>query len=66
MSHDGNPDIPVVPEVDQHGGDELPTYEDLATQHGPNSRCLPLVVRLSRCGADHLLNYAGLVAGEHG
>ncbi|GJE84873.1 hypothetical protein PsYK624_009490 [Phanerochaete sordida] len=30
--------IPSIPEVDQDGGDELPTYEDLASQHGPNSR----------------------------
>lgn len=32
--------IPPVPEVDQydHGGDELPSYEDLAVQNGPNSR----------------------------
>ena len=31
--------IPSVPEVDQQGGDELPSYEDLAAQNGPNSRC---------------------------
>ncbi|EKM59490.1 uncharacterized protein PHACADRAFT_191858 [Phanerochaete carnosa HHB-10118-sp] len=30
--------IPSIPEVDQHGGDDLPTYEDLASQNGPNSR----------------------------
>lgn len=36
-----NPDsysMPPVPEVDQRGGDELPSYEDLAAQNGPNSR----------------------------
>lgn len=30
--------IPTVPEIDQHGGDDLPTYDDLAVQNGPNSR----------------------------
>ena len=32
--------IPPTPEVDQQGGDDLPSYEDLAAQHGPNSRCV--------------------------
>ncbi|KAI0677279.1 hypothetical protein C8Q78DRAFT_1065862 [Trametes maxima] len=31
-------DVPPVPEQDQSGGDALPTYDDLAAQHGPNSR----------------------------
>ncbi|KAI9000755.1 hypothetical protein BD414DRAFT_472660 [Trametes punicea] len=30
--------VPPVPEQDQAGGDGLPTYDDLAAQHGPNSR----------------------------
>ncbi|KAI0660724.1 hypothetical protein C8Q70DRAFT_971994 [Cubamyces menziesii] len=30
--------VPPVPEQDQSGGDGLPTYDDLAAQHGPNSR----------------------------
>ncbi|KAI1796124.1 hypothetical protein LXA43DRAFT_937701 [Ganoderma leucocontextum] len=30
--------VPPVPEQDQSGGDGLPTYDDLAQQHGPNSR----------------------------
>lgn len=30
--------VPTVPEQDQSGGDGLPTYDDLAQQHGPNSR----------------------------
>lgn len=31
--------IPANPEVDQYGqGDDLPTYDDLAAQNGPNSR----------------------------
>ncbi|CAL1700203.1 unnamed protein product [Somion occarium] len=34
----GQPDIPQMPERDQHGGDDLPTYDDLAVQNGPNSR----------------------------
>ena len=38
MSRQSIPDIPTIPEVDQHGGDDLPTYEDLASQNGPNSR----------------------------
>ena len=29
---------PPVPEQDEAGGDGLPTYDDLAAQHGPNSR----------------------------
>ncbi|KAL4247127.1 hypothetical protein ABKN59_001309 [Abortiporus biennis] len=31
-------EIPTVPEVDPFGGDDLPTYDDLAAQNGPNSR----------------------------
>ncbi|CCL98243.1 uncharacterized protein FIBRA_00237 [Fibroporia radiculosa] len=31
-------DLPLSPERDETGGDDLPTYDDLATQHGPNSR----------------------------
>ncbi|KAI0082509.1 hypothetical protein K474DRAFT_1655296 [Panus rudis PR-1116 ss-1] len=31
-------EIPREPERDQYGGDDLPTYDDLAVQHGPNSR----------------------------
>ncbi|KAI0346907.1 hypothetical protein BDW22DRAFT_470158 [Trametopsis cervina] len=38
MSHNSQQYIPVEPEVDKHGGDDLPTYEDLAAQNGPNSR----------------------------
>ncbi|KAI0698561.1 hypothetical protein BC835DRAFT_1268782 [Cytidiella melzeri] len=38
MSASPQPHIPPVPEVDQQGGDDLPTYEDLAVQNGPNSR----------------------------
>lgn len=38
MSQDPAQSIPPIPEVDQHGGDELPSYEDLAAQNGPNSR----------------------------
>ncbi|KAK7696205.1 hypothetical protein QCA50_000858 [Cerrena zonata] len=34
----GQSEIPQVPERDQYGGDELPTYDDLAEQNGPNSR----------------------------
>ena len=30
--------VPPVPEQDEAGGDGLPTYDDLAAQHGPNSR----------------------------
>ncbi|KAI0375924.1 hypothetical protein BV20DRAFT_985111 [Pilatotrama ljubarskyi] len=30
--------VPPMPEQDQSGGDALPTYDDLAAQHGPNSR----------------------------
>ena len=31
--------VPAAPEQDQMGaGDALPTYDDLAAQHGPNSR----------------------------
>ncbi|KAH9948800.1 hypothetical protein B0H21DRAFT_689519 [Amylocystis lapponica] len=29
---------PAFPERDERGGDDLPTYDDLAAQHGPNSR----------------------------
>ncbi|KAI0938160.1 hypothetical protein AcV7_003433 [Taiwanofungus camphoratus] len=32
------PYVPAFPERDEHGGDDLPTYDDLAAQHGPNSR----------------------------
>ncbi|KAA1466563.1 hypothetical protein DENSPDRAFT_831416 [Dentipellis sp. KUC8613] len=28
----------LAPEQDRDGGDDLPTYDDLAEQHGPNSR----------------------------
>ncbi|KIP04906.1 hypothetical protein PHLGIDRAFT_177949 [Phlebiopsis gigantea 11061_1 CR5-6] len=38
MSEGRDPYIPSIPEVDQHGGDELPSYNDLAVQNGPNSR----------------------------
>lgn len=38
MSDDHQQDIPSIPEVDQHGGDDLPSYDDLAAQNGPNSR----------------------------
>ncbi|KAI0092397.1 hypothetical protein BDY19DRAFT_924063 [Irpex rosettiformis] len=38
MSDNPQDCIPSAPEVDQHGGDDLPTYEDLAAQNGPNSR----------------------------
>lgn len=38
MSEHPDSYIPAIPEVDQHGGDELPSYADLAAQHGPNSR----------------------------
>ncbi|OBZ70500.1 hypothetical protein A0H81_09681 [Grifola frondosa] len=31
-------EMPPVPERDKYGGDDLPTYDDLAAQHGPNSR----------------------------
>ncbi|OCH94266.1 hypothetical protein OBBRIDRAFT_747898 [Obba rivulosa] len=37
MSHEDST-VPLEPEKDQYGGDELPTYDDLAAQHGPNSR----------------------------
>lgn len=30
--------IPLVPEQDRVGDDNLPTYDDLAAQNGPNSR----------------------------
>lgn len=30
--------IPTHPEQDAAGGGDLPTYEDLAQQNGPNSR----------------------------
>lgn len=30
----------ALPEQDAHGGDDLPTYDELAAQHGPNSRYL--------------------------
>ena len=39
-------DIPYEPEQDTTGGDGLPTYEDLAAQKGPNSRCCPLAILL--------------------
>ncbi|KAI0751063.1 hypothetical protein C8Q80DRAFT_548731 [Daedaleopsis nitida] len=35
---DENLNLPPQPEQDQSGGDGLPTYDDLAAQHGPNSR----------------------------
>lgn len=35
-------EIPSVPEQDRGGGDNLPTYEDLAAQNGPNSRYTPV------------------------
>ncbi|KAI9068443.1 hypothetical protein FKP32DRAFT_1618597 [Trametes sanguinea] len=36
---DLNPfNLPPMPEQDPSGGDALPTYDDLAAQHGPNSR----------------------------
>ncbi|KAL7282608.1 hypothetical protein ACG7TL_004080 [Trametes sanguinea] len=36
---DSNPfNLPPMPEQDPYGGDALPTYDDLAAQHGPNSR----------------------------
>lgn len=47
MSEDQNPRIPSIPEVDQYGGDELPSYDDLAAQNGPNSRCLSIVTDIS-------------------
>ncbi|GBE79813.1 hypothetical protein SCP_0210140 [Sparassis crispa] len=31
-------EIPAFPERDKQGGDDLPTYDDLAAQQGPNSR----------------------------
>ncbi|KZT05574.1 uncharacterized protein LAESUDRAFT_655698 [Laetiporus sulphureus 93-53] len=31
-------DVPVFPERDERGDDSLPTYDELAAQHGPNSR----------------------------
>lgn len=42
-------DIPIVPEIDQHGGDELPTYDDLAAQNGPNSRYVLTLSRIIYC-----------------
>lgn len=39
-------DIPAVPEIDQQGGDDLPTYDDLAAQNGPNSRCVLSLILL--------------------
>ncbi|KAI0638449.1 hypothetical protein C8Q77DRAFT_1091112 [Trametes polyzona] len=38
MSQSDPFNVPPVPEQDQSGGDALPTYDDLAAQHGPNSR----------------------------
>ncbi|KAI0776186.1 hypothetical protein BD413DRAFT_688386 [Trametes elegans] len=38
MSHSDPFNLPPAPEQDQSGGDGLPTYDDLAAQHGPNSR----------------------------
>ncbi|KZT71553.1 hypothetical protein DAEQUDRAFT_763780 [Daedalea quercina L-15889] len=32
------PEVPVLPERDEQGSGDLPTYDDLASQHGPNSR----------------------------
>ncbi|TFY57224.1 hypothetical protein EVJ58_g7158 [Rhodofomes roseus] len=32
------PELPVFPERDEQGSGDLPTYDDLATQQGPNSR----------------------------
>jgi hypothetical protein len=44
-------------------GDELPTYDDLAAQGGPNSRWLSIqYVHLHRV----LHELSGLVAGESG
>ncbi|KAH9855078.1 hypothetical protein C2E23DRAFT_901961 [Lenzites betulinus] len=38
MSQQSSFNVPPLPEQDQLGGDGLPTYDDLAAQHGPNSR----------------------------
>ncbi|KAI0832696.1 hypothetical protein BC628DRAFT_1414964 [Trametes gibbosa] len=38
MSQQDPFNVPPVPEQDHLGGDGLPTYDDLAAQHGPNSR----------------------------
>ena len=37
MSYRPDPSFPL-PEKDAYGGDNLPTYDELAAQHGPNSR----------------------------
>lgn len=37
MSYQSDPSA-VLPEKDAYGGDNLPTYDELAAQHGPNSR----------------------------
>lgn len=52
----GQPEIPQVPERDQYGGDELPTYDDLAVQNGPNSRQV-LIVAIPISPRCSLLNF---------
>ena len=59
-------DIPTVPEIDKHGGDDLPTYDDLAAQNGPNSRyalLIPLGIRALQL--THFV-ISALDAGENG
>lgn len=34
MSTSNQRELPPFPERDEYGGDELPTYDDLAAQHG--------------------------------
>jgi hypothetical protein len=36
--YDDEPPIPEHPEQDQEGSGDLPTYDQLAAQHEPNSR----------------------------
>lgn len=55
----------VQPEQDKQGpGDDLPTYDDLAAQSGPNSRLdlMPITSRFSSFS----LCFQDLVGGEDG
>lgn len=46
----------VQPEQDTQGpGDDLPTYDHLAAQSGPNSRLDPLSITFESCGKLTLL-----------
>lgn len=40
--YNSQPQVPAFPERDQQGSGDLPTYDDLASQHGPNSRWVVL------------------------